>query len=214
MSGLFDLGVVWVLYLIGRRLYSVRVGLLAAALYTFAVLPLQQSHFYTVDTFGTFFAALAFYFCVRVAQGADPDRRSGWGAYVALGLSLGAALACRINLAPMVGIALLAAGIRAWDELSRAQSAGDKRLAAAWTSNMVQATLFRLVLMVALAAITFRMLQPYSFGGNSLRELLPVRGLPQQHADHQLHHQGRRGPAADAPMGEPHRRSSSRGPTW
>ncbi len=113
MSGLFDLGVVWLVYLIGRRLYSVRVGLLSAALYAPAVLALQQSHFYTVDTFATFFAALTFYFAVRVAQGADPARRSGWGAYVTLGTCLGAALACRINLAPMAAIALLATGIRA-----------------------------------------------------------------------------------------------------
>ena len=168
MSGLFDLGVVWLIYLIGRRLHSVRVGLLAAALYTFSVLALQQSHFYTVDTFGTFFAALAFYFCIRVAQGADPARRSGWGVYAFLGLSLGAALACRINLAPMAGIALLAAGIRAWDELSQARVAGDSKLAGVWTSNMLQATLFRLGLMVVLAIFTFRILQPYSFSGNSL----------------------------------------------
>ena len=168
MSGLFDLGVVWLVYLIGRRLYSSRVGLLSAALYTFAVLALQQAHFYTVDTFATFFAALTFLFAVRVAQGADPTRRSGWGAYVALGASLGASLACRINLAPMAAIALLAAGIRAWDELSDTRTMGDGKRPAGWTSNMVQATLFRLTLMVLLAGITFRILQPYSFAGNSL----------------------------------------------
>ena len=168
MSGLFDLGVVWLVFLIGRRLYSTRVGLLSAALYTPAVLALQQSHFYTVDTFATFFAALAFYFAVRVAQGADPVRRSGWGAYVALGVSLGAALACRINLAPMAAIALLAAGIRAWDELSAARAVEDRRVLSGWTSNMIQATLFRLILMVALAGITFRILQPYAFGGAGL----------------------------------------------
>lgn len=177
MSGLFDLGVVPLIYLIGRRLYSARVGLLSAALYTFAVLGLQQSHFYTVDTFGTFFAALAFYFCVRVAQGADPARRSGWGAYAGLGFSLGAALASRINLAPMVGVALLAAAIRVWDELSHARTAGDKRLAAAWTTNLLYATSFRLVLMLALAGITFRVLQPYSFSGNSLLSLSLSEGF-------------------------------------
>ncbi len=38
MSGLFDLGVVWLVYVIGHRLRNVRPGLLAAAFYTFAVL--------------------------------------------------------------------------------------------------------------------------------------------------------------------------------
>lgn len=168
MSGLFDLGVVWLVYLIGRRLYGTRVGLLSAALYTPAVLALQQSHFYTVDTFATFFAALAFYFAVRVAQGADPGRRSGWGSYVALGVSLGAALACRINLAPMAAIALLATGVRAWDEFTAARAVRDREVLLGWTSNMIQATLFRVILMVLLAGVTFRIFQPYAFGGNSL----------------------------------------------
>ena len=88
-----------------------KVGLLGAALYAFAVLPLQQSHFYTVDTFGTFFALLTFYFAVRVAQGGEAGRRGGgWGTYVRAGRGLGASLASRINLAPLAGIALLAAG--------------------------------------------------------------------------------------------------------
>jgi YYY domain-containing protein len=167
VSGLFDLMVVPLAFFIGRRLYNSRVGLLAATFYTFSVLALQQSHFYTVDTFGTFFAALTFYFAVRVAQGADPARQSGWGSYVGLGLSLGMALACRINLAPMAAIAILGAGVRAWDEISDARAAGGK-VAAGWMSNMLQASLFRLILMVVVAGVTFRIFQPYSFAGNSL----------------------------------------------
>ncbi len=168
MSGFFDLLIIPLAFVIGRRLYNSRVGLLAAAFYTFAVLALQQSHFYTVDTFGAFFAALTFYFAVRVAQGARPDRRSGWGSYIGLGLSLGMALATRINLAPMAAIAILAAGIRAWDELSDARLAGGGKVPSGWLSNMLQASLFRLILMVVVAGVTFRIFQPYSFAGNSL----------------------------------------------
>ena len=80
LSGLFDLACVLLTFVIGRRLYSVKVGLLGAALYAFAVLPLQQSHFYTVDTFGTFFALLTFYFAVRVAQGGRSGQRVAAGA--------------------------------------------------------------------------------------------------------------------------------------
>jgi len=83
LSGAFDLGCVLLVFIIGARLYGKKVGLLAAALYAFAVLPLQQSHFYTVDTFGTFFALLTFYFAVRVAQGGEPGRRGGgWITYI------------------------------------------------------------------------------------------------------------------------------------
>ncbi len=173
LSGLFDLACVWLIYGLGRRLYSRRAGLLASALYAFAVLPLQQSHFFTVDTFGTFFALLTFYWAVRVAQGGEPGARhdGGWLTYVALGASLGASLACRINLAPLAIIALLAAGIRAWDDWQRAVSPArfsKGREAAAWLSTLFQATLFRLLLMLLVAVAVFRVAQPYAFGGTSI----------------------------------------------
>jgi YYY domain-containing protein len=164
LSGLFDLAGVWLIYVIGRRLYRWKVGLLAAALLAFAVLPLQQSHFFTVDTFGTFFSLLTFYFAVRVAQGGQPGRRGGgWGTYLALGASLGASVACRINLAPLAGIALLAAAIRAWDDWQR-HDPGDT----AWVSTLLQATLFRLLIMGIVALAVFRVAQPYAFGGRTL----------------------------------------------
>jgi YYY domain-containing protein len=164
LSGLFDLAGVALVFVIGRRLYSKKVGLLGAALLAFAVLPLQQSHFFTVDTFGTFFSLLTFYFAVRVAQGGqDEHRGGGWGTYVALGASLGASIACRINLAPLAGIALLAAAVRAWDDWHHHSSGDD-----AWLSTLVQATLFRLLIMVIVALAVFRIAQPYAFGGKSL----------------------------------------------
>ena len=172
LSGIFDLGCVLLAFVIGRRLYSKKVGLLAAALYAFAVLPLQQSHFYTVDTFGTFFAMLTFYFAVRVAQGGESGRGGGWGSYLGLGASLGASLASRINLAPLAGIALLAAGIRLWDDwhglVGRRDTADGGRLAQAWLGTLIQATLFRLLLMGLVMIAVFRMAQPYAFGGTTL----------------------------------------------
>jgi len=164
LSGLFDLAGMWLIYVIGRRLYSRRAGLLAAALLAFAVLPLQQSHFFTVDTFGTFFSLLTFYLAVRVAQGGEPGRRGGgWRSYLALGASLGASVASRINLAPLAGIALLAAGIRAWDDWHR-EGGRD----GAYLSTLIQATLFRLLLMGLVTVAVIRTAQPYAFGGTTL----------------------------------------------
>jgi 4-amino-4-deoxy-L-arabinose transferase-like glycosyltransferase len=164
LSGLFDLAGVWLIFVVGRRLYGRRVGLLAAALLAFAVLPLQQAHFFTVDTFGTFFSLLTFYFAVRVAQGGRPDRRGGgWATHIALGASLGASIACRINLVPLAGIALLAACMRAWDDWHR-QGNRD----GSWLSTLLQATLFRLLLMAIVALVVVRIAQPYAFGGKSL----------------------------------------------
>ncbi len=54
ISGLFDLGTLVLVYLLARRLYDARVGLLAAACVAVAVLHIQLSHFYAVDTLLTF----------------------------------------------------------------------------------------------------------------------------------------------------------------
>jgi YYY domain-containing protein len=175
LSGLFDLACIPLIYVISRRLYDWRVGLLAGAFYAFAVLPLQQSHFYTVDTFGAFFALLTFYFAVRVLQGGQRGG-GGWGSYLAMGASLGATLASRINLAPLAGIVLLAAAVRAWDDWHIALAhvedprQGDEgRIRdGAWLSTLIQATLFRLLVMGLVTVAVFRILQPYAFGGQSL----------------------------------------------
>ena len=63
LSALMDLGTVLVVYLIATRLYrNRRLALLAAAFAAFSVLPIQLSHYFTVDTFTNFFGMLAFYF--------------------------------------------------------------------------------------------------------------------------------------------------------
>ena len=66
LSALADLGTVLLVYLVAKRLYDRRVGTLAAAFSAAAVLQIQQSHFFTMDTFITMFSFLAFYFAVLV----------------------------------------------------------------------------------------------------------------------------------------------------
>ena len=73
-----------VLFLLGRRLYGRWVGLLAAGFYAVAPFPLQQSHFWTVDTFTTFWVTLALYFAVRALDGASERRGAPALAYLAL----------------------------------------------------------------------------------------------------------------------------------
>ncbi|MCL4560459.1 MAG: DUF2298 domain-containing protein [Chloroflexi bacterium] len=65
-SGISDLLVVLLIYLIARRLYDRRVALLAAAFSAFAVLPIQLSHFFIVDNFADIFAFIATYFAVEI----------------------------------------------------------------------------------------------------------------------------------------------------
>ncbi len=65
-SALADLGTIFLLYLIVARLYNRRTALLAAAFSAFAVMQIQQSHFFTTDLFVNLFAFLAIYFAVLI----------------------------------------------------------------------------------------------------------------------------------------------------
>jgi YYY domain-containing protein len=78
LSTLADLGSICFLYLIVARLYGRRVALLAAAFSSLAVLQIQQSHYFTVDTFTNFFMFLALYFGVEIAVGGWRMADGGW----------------------------------------------------------------------------------------------------------------------------------------
>ena len=67
LSALSDWLVILLVYLAASRLFNKRVGLLAAVFYSWAVLPIQLSHFYKEDTFTNFFTFLAIYFAILIA---------------------------------------------------------------------------------------------------------------------------------------------------
>ncbi len=69
LSALFDLSTVLLIFLIGRRMYGVRVGLLAALFLAASVLDIQQSHFYTADTFTNVPILIAFWYALDIAEG-------------------------------------------------------------------------------------------------------------------------------------------------
>ncbi|MBT3322503.1 MAG: hypothetical protein HN392_09495 [Anaerolineae bacterium] len=69
LSAFTDLLSIVLLYFIVARVYNRKVALLSAAFSALAVLQIQQSHFFTVDTFVNFFMFLAIYFAVEIAFG-------------------------------------------------------------------------------------------------------------------------------------------------
>ncbi len=107
LSALFDLFTCLMVFFIGRRLFGVKVGLFAALMYALAVLPIQQSHFMTVDAFGNVPLVLAFWFTLDIAEG----KRGVW-AYIWAGVAFGLAVASRINFATFAAIIVLAALLR------------------------------------------------------------------------------------------------------
>ncbi|TAK24718.1 MAG: hypothetical protein EPO26_05765 [Chloroflexota bacterium] len=107
LSALFDLGTVYVTFLLGRTLYGWRVGYLAAAFVAFATLHIQLSHFYASDTPMTFFVTLTLLMSARLVQ--TGSRRHTIAAVITAGL----ALTCKISAAPVLAAVAAGHGLRA-----------------------------------------------------------------------------------------------------
>jgi YYY domain-containing protein len=109
ISALADVGTVMVVYFLGIRCQigrnstqpDRRVALIAAALTALAIIHIQLSHFYTVDTLLTFFVVLALYCLVRVSQ----DGIQRW--WVLAGLAIGLAIATKVSSIPLLAPLLL-----------------------------------------------------------------------------------------------------------
>ena len=119
LSGLMDLGTLLLLYLLGRRLYSPAVGLLAAAFLAVTVLHIQSAHFFIVDPFLTFFVTAALYCLIRSSDNRSPitDYRSpltGWWLLgsAAVGLAVGSKFAAVMLFVPLLLAAWVVAGDR------------------------------------------------------------------------------------------------------
>jgi asparagine N-glycosylation enzyme membrane subunit Stt3 len=156
LSVLFDLIAIFFLFLIGRRLYGQRVGLLAAALMALCVLSIQLSHFYAVDTFANLFVLATFFFVIRASQ------EGRWIDYVLAGLMFGLGLASKLNVATLAVPILIGAGLdftRRMREGAAAAHPGERRALA------VEQSLVRLLTLLFLAALVFRVLQPVAFSG-------------------------------------------------
>ncbi|MFN2189602.1 MAG: ArnT family glycosyltransferase, partial [Candidatus Promineifilaceae bacterium] len=106
LSALVDLISIAFTFFIGRRLYDWRAGILGALLMAVAVLPIQQSHFFTMDNWAAAASVIAMYAAVRASEDARMVR---W--WVIFGIMLGVAVASRINMAPLAAISVVAAFI-------------------------------------------------------------------------------------------------------
>jgi YYY domain-containing protein len=171
LSMLYDLGTIVVVFLIGRRLFDRRTGLIASLLYATAAFPIQISHFFTVDAATTFFATLSIYWAVRIAQG------GGAGSAIGAGLSIGAAVACRVTLATLGLAVIVAAFARLVEETRRQHAEGEApgmlaRLLAA-PGGLLFALAWRVALAGVVTVVAFRLLQPDAFTGPSLFDVRP-----------------------------------------
>lgn len=130
LSGLADLCIVLIIYkicvLLEKKLkFNPSIKLFAAFFYAIAVLPIQLSHFFTVDTFLNLFCWSSLYFIIKLIV----EKGRNFIVYMSLsGLFLGLSFACKISalyFAPLIGAFVLMAiqnaihtnrgdGFRAW----------------------------------------------------------------------------------------------------
>ena len=102
VSALADIATILIAYLIGKALWSRKVGVLAAGLIAFSVIHIQLSHFFAVDTLMALFATATLYFLIRVAR---------WGRYsdsAFAGLCIGLGLATNVSVAPILAAYVVA----------------------------------------------------------------------------------------------------------
>lgn len=105
LTGLFDIGTVLLVFLLGRRLFETAVGLIAAAFLALNVMHIQLSHFFISDPYQSFFV-VATITCLIMAVGPDKERapRAGgwlWLAAVMTGLAVGSKFSAIYLLLPL-----------------------------------------------------------------------------------------------------------------
>ncbi len=104
LSGLFDLGTIFLIFKIGKKVFSRQTALWASFFYSVCVLPIQLSHFYAVDTILNFFILLTLYRSILFYEKQNFKRA------LAVGISFGLALATKISATALIvsiGAALL-----------------------------------------------------------------------------------------------------------
>lgn len=168
-SAVFDLGIIVLVYLIACRLFhKSEIGLLGALLYGLATLPIQQSHFFTVDTFTNFFITAAIYVVICIFQadsvfqerGKDMLRSKDFWNHVLFGVIVGLAAASKISAAVSAVLLSLAIVLRDYNDL---KSSPANRSQAFWKIMVAVLSFF----------IIFRVFQPYAFQGPGFFGILP-----------------------------------------
>ena len=96
LSALFDVGTVFMVFLLGRKMFSQRVGLLASAFTAMAVIHIQSSHFYRPETFSVFFLMASFWGMLRMVE------RGRLRDSLLLGALVGLAMAPKVSVLPLV----------------------------------------------------------------------------------------------------------------
>ena len=148
MMALLDTFTIFLLFLLGRRLYGASAGLLAATLYAFTAQAIQLSHFFAMDPASTTFVVLAVYGSVLMVQ-----ERSWRGVFLA-GVGAGLAIASKFSALPVLAVPVTATLIRLWTDASQNGMKGEGQRAGS--------ALFSLFVSLLVAIFAFLISSPYA----------------------------------------------------
>lgn len=149
LSALADVGSVFLVFVLGRRMFGPGVGLLAAAFTALAVIHIQNSHFYRPETFSVLFTLASFWAMLRMVE-----RRRLWDSAF-LGLMVGLALAPKVNVLPLLVPLALAYWYRVLDTVDGRWSE--------ITPDIVQRVLGHAAVAAVVAVAVFFVSAPYAF---------------------------------------------------
>ena len=153
ISASADLITIALMYLLGSKLYSRKVGLLASFLAAGTALLIQHAHFFVVEPMLTMFVTAGLYAAVCIF---DDGRLAD---YIGFGVVLGLAVATKISIAPLAALAVAAA-------VGRLASAEDRK-------DEFRSAFLGLSAAALLSVILFRIFQPYAFEGPAIWNVLP-----------------------------------------
>lgn len=149
---LMDTLTIFLLFLLGRRIFGTGAGLLAAAFYAFTAQAIQLSHFFAMDPASTTFTVLA------VLAGVVMVQERTWRATCLTGIAAGLAISSKFSALPILAVPITAAILILWRE----QTAS--RLEGRTLDTRVQLNaLLGIPLALVLAIVTFAVTSPYAF---------------------------------------------------
>ena len=195
LSAVADLGTIALLYFIVKRVYKARVALLAAAFSALTVMQIQQSHFYTTDSFSTFFTFLTLAVAALIATGnwkepGEESKLNTKGASfsirlrqsslrllndpltylsIAFGVTLGMASASKLNAAAVAVVLPIALVVRYFKSQNRKSiqtpDPDRKWMDRTPVEDFIVKAIVFLVIGAVFSLVAFRVFQPYAFSG-------------------------------------------------
>ena len=148
MIALLDTLTIFLLFLLGRRLYGASGGLLAATLYAFTAQAVQLSHFFAMDPASSTFVVLAVYGGVLMVQ------ERSWRGVLWAGIGAGLAISSKFSALPILAVPFTATLILEWRRGETGHSRDGGRRAGR--------SLFMLLAAYLTAAAVFFVTSPYA----------------------------------------------------